>query len=206
MLRYAHFFQIIMAYSVFLLLIGCKQDESVKEPKKVRLNKLAMLVNGQDWQPSQIGTDDCLCKFKGAWSFNGQNKNPYFTLSAFQDPQAETFFKNETGLNMQITNLQKPGIYYLAGSYLDHFESFAIFSLKTPEGKFKQYINKAHAKNFYVQVNELIPLPGTTIPGIAATFSGTLYNKDNPLDSLTFNRGSFTFKKVNWHNYNQCQQ
>ena len=56
-----------------------------------------------------------------------------------------------------------------------------------------------------VNVSEVLePVYGGVLHGIKGSFAGTLYNEANPMDSLIISRGTFTLKKVNWYNFNQC--
>jgi len=198
----------IFFLSLLLLLMSCQKEDLAKEQNAQPLNSFSMQLNGRSWQPSQIGEDECMRTYHGAWSEVTQNgvKKPYYTISAYRDSKALATAQSENGLRLQITNVQKTGTYNLTGSYQQSFDSYAVFSVRKPDGTYSRYINKVNKPSFVVEVSEFIPISGSSVTGIKGAFYGTLYNESNSLDSLTFTRGAFTLKKVNWYNFNQCAQ
>ncbi len=205
---HALFMRYLLIICLMQGLSGCQKEELPEEKNALPLNSFTMRLNGQAWEPSQIGEDACMRTFNGAWSAVGKNgiQKPYYTIAAYRDPKATGDFKSENAFKLQITDVKKPGTYYLTGSYQQDFESYALFIVNKPDGTSVRYINKLNRPSFTVEVSDLIPLPESVINGIAGTFYGTLYNENNSLDSLTFSRGSFVLKKVNWYNFNQCAQ
>lgn len=194
--------------SLLLLMGSCQKEEILEKQNFNFLNSFTMQVNRQSWEPSQVGEDKCMRTYNAAWAAligNGVRK-PYYTISASRDSKAAATSQSENVFRLRIFNVQETGAYPITGSYVEPFNSFAVFSVIKPDGTYVQYINKFDKPAFVVEVTEIIPIPGSAVTGIKGTFQGTLYNEINSLDSLTFSRGAFTFKKLNRNNYNQCAE
>ena len=203
-----HLLKCILSLCLLGLMGSCQKEEIAGKQNSGSLNSFKMQVNGKFWEPSQVGKDKCLQTYNAAWSELTENgvRKPYYTILASRNEKALATSQSENGFRLRIFNVQKTGTYPLTGSYTEPYNSFAVFSVRKPDGTYAQYINKLNKPAFKVEVNEIIPLPGSLVTGIRGTFQGTLYNENNSLDSLTFNRGAFTFKKVNWNNFNQCAE
>lgn len=194
----------LILLSLMLLLESCKKEELPEKENSRLLNSFSMQVNGQPWEPSQVGKDECMQTFMATWSTLAEN--PYYTISAYQSSKAPNVEQSENSFRLQITNVKKTGTYYLLGHHHEPHDSYAVFSVKKSDGTYSQYINKKNNTSFVVEVTDLIPISGSSATGIKGTFRGTLYNENNLLDSLTFSKGDFTFNKLNWRNFNQCAQ
>jgi hypothetical protein len=193
----------VFLLSTIISLSSChKDDVSVEEEKAPLVNSFAMELNGKAWQPGQIGKDECMRTYNGAWSSIGEN--PFYNITAYWDPKGVADHSSENILRLQIMNLRSLGEYKPRDSYIDPFKSYALFSVKKPDGSSIRYINKGNVASFSVVFQEFITLPNTSIQGVKGTFYGTLYNEVNPLDSITITRGTFTLKKTNWYNFDQC--
>ncbi|ALJ01050.1 DUF5025 domain-containing protein [Rufibacter tibetensis] len=195
-------FVLPLLYGVFLLLVGCQQDDDAVDQTPEPVTSFSMQLNNQRWQPSQIGEDKCMQKFHGAWSYLGGK--PYFTIVASRDAKMVDNTWSEEGLRLQIFDLTRVGVYPITNSYKEDFVSYVSLRVNTSGGAPKVYVNKTDKPAFWVEVKEFYDLPGFSQKGIKGTFYGTLYNEANPQDSVSFEKGEFLFKKVNWHNYNQC--
>ncbi|MBC7923228.1 MAG: DUF5025 domain-containing protein [Ferruginibacter sp.] len=195
-------------FGLLILLLSCQKKEIAKEQKPQPLNSFSMQLNGQAWQPSTVEQDQCMRTFKGAWSSvteKGEEK-PYYTIWAYKDPRAVGIYGSENAFEFQIFDVKKTGTYTLTGSYKEHFSAYALFVVNKPDGTNSRYINNTNKGAFTVEVSEFTSLPGSWFNGIKGSFYGTLYNENNPLDSLTLQQGEFTLKKINWYNFNQCAQ
>lgn len=104
------FIKYILFLSLASGMVSCQKEDLSKEKKFIPLNSITMQLNGQAWQPSQIGEEACMRTFNGAWSWVGENgeQRPFYTISAFRDPQAiPTYQKSENAFKLQITNVKK---------------------------------------------------------------------------------------------------
>ncbi|MES2730235.1 MAG: DUF5025 domain-containing protein [Bacteroidota bacterium] len=198
----------LLTLALLALLLSCQKEKVIQEQKPQPLNSFSMRLNGQVWQPSQIGKEVCMRTFHGAWSAVTENsqQKPFYTISAYKDPQAKVDYTSENAFKFQISNVKKTGLYEIKGSYTEDFSSYALFTINKPDGTYNRYVNKITHGSFFVEVSEFIPTPASELSGIRGTFYGTLYNEKNPLDSLIFQGGEFTLKKINWYNFNQCAQ
>jgi hypothetical protein len=188
--------------SIFVSLSSCNKQQVSLEPKKpVPLNTFAVEVNGRAWLPEQIGKDECMRTYYGAWS---SLDYPFFNLVAYRDPQGLTGAGSENALNIQIMNVRGLGKYELTGSYLESFKSYAFFTMKKPDGSRVRYINRRDVSSFSVVFEAFIPLEKTNIQGVKGVFAGTLYNEVDPLDSIKLTHGDFTFNRPNRYSFNQC--
>jgi hypothetical protein len=190
-------------------LSGCEKEEPLAAEIIKPLNAISMQVNGQRWQPAQIGEDDCRQTFsvsRSALTGSGGVNKPFYTIWAYQDPKAVANYQSENVFRLQFMNVEKVGSYPITGSYKQDFSSFVVFTLNKPGAPSSRYINKTDRANFKVEVNAFYPIPTSFSTGIEGTFSGTLYNESNPQDSITIAKGAFTFKKVNWSTFNQCAE
>jgi hypothetical protein len=103
-------------------------------------------------------------------------------------------------------DVKQTGQYILNGFYQENFSSYAIFARKNADGTSTRYINKTNSEGFSVIIDEFLTLKGSHVTGIKGTFYGTLYNENNPSDSITIQQGEFTLRKINWYNFNQCPE
>jgi len=192
----------VLFLGIFLSFSSCNKEPISLEPKKpLPLNTFAMEVNGQGWQPGQIGKDECMRTYYGAWSLLDY---PFFNIVAYRDPQGLTGARSENALQIQIVNVTGLGKYELTGSYLESFKSHVLFTVKKPDGSYVRYINKRNLASFSVVFEEFISVPKTDIKGVKGIFSGTLYNDVDPLDSITITQGNFMFNRPNRYSFDQC--
>ncbi len=179
-------------YSIFLLvllLISCKHEE----PKaRVPINFFSMQIDGQLWTPFQSKEDICVSTYHCSFAHYGNS--PLYTIYAYRDPTGRADAYSENLLRLRVMNVTEPGTYPLDGSYKEDFDSYIIFQIQQPTGNPKRYVNDHFRSPFIIQVNEIFQPEGSAIPGIKGSFSGTLYNEDDLLDSLVIENGDFTFK------------
>jgi len=199
---YKRIFIQLLFLSIFVCLSSCNKEQVLLKPKKpLPLNTFAMEVNGQAWQPGQIGKDECMRTYYGAWSSLDYS---FFNIVAYRDPQGLADASSENALQIQIMNVTGLGKYELTGSYLESFKSHASFTVKKPDGSHVRYINRRDVSSFFVVFEKFIPVPKTDIKGVKGVFYGTLFNEVNPLDSITLTQGNFTFSRTNRYNFDQC--
>lgn len=70
----------------------------------------------------------------------------------------------------------------------------------------KLYINSTSKENSTVRIDELIVNKSSAFIGIKGTFSGILYEENNPLDSVVIEDCRFTFKRIIWGENCQCNE
>jgi hypothetical protein len=197
--------------SLWQAMASCRKQERPEPPHLPRHNTFSMILNGAAWQPSQIGPDTCARTYKAEWAevTTTRGNMPYYTISAYRDPQATATTNSENAFKLRFTEALGVGVYSVAGSYQRDFESYALFTSKGPGGVVRRYVNQQVNSAFRVEVTEFIPLPvpGVSARGVKGTFYGTLYNETNPSDSLIISRGAFTFRLLNTDvpSFNQCQ-
>lgn len=195
----AKLFFIYSTFFVVSLLIGCKQEE----PKaRVPINSFSMEVNGQLWTPFQSKDDPCTSTYGGHSADLGEI--PIYTIYAYRDPAGIDDATSDNLLRIRIMNVTKPGAYPLDGTYKEDFESYFIFAVQQPAGNAKRYVNDPGRSPFVINVQELIPIKYSSTKGIKGFFSGILYNEADPSDSLTIEKGEFTFNIVNVNNDVHC--
>ena len=185
---------------IFLnLLISCKMDsEEVLNQNNV--NSFTMIVNEQEWLPSVI--DPCHRTFQCSMGELGQSK--YYEIDAFRDPSSTSNLESENIFELTVMDVNLIGDYTIDGEFKD-FSNYARFTINDINGK-RIYQNKENGSEFNVSVNQLFPKKNSDLVGIAGSFSGVLYNINNPVDSIIINQGEFIFRKTNWYNFNQCEE
>ena len=194
----------ILSLGFLLSLANCtKEGIAEKVEEQLPINSFGMEVNGKTMEPGQIGDNECLRTYYGAWSARGNN--PYFNIVAYVNPEGLKSDTARSRLDIQIMNVTDLGKYKLTGSYLGDLDPYAYLSLKKPDGSSVRYLNKKDIASFYVEFEKFIPLPNTNLQGVIGSFYGTLYNEKNPADSVTIVNGKFTFNKTNHYDYNQCE-
>ena len=195
--------QTLIVVSLLLFGLSCRQSETITEQKAEVLNAFDMFVNNQAWQPSKLGEDDCMQTFQAAWSTLGSS--PFFTAWAYKDAKGVTTNQSQNAFQLQIIDVQRVGQYRITGSYKTDFAAYVLFRINKPDGTSIRYVNDDKG-SFTVVVSDFLPSTSPFRPGIKGSFSGTLYNETNPLDSLVIQKGSFSFRKLNWYNSNQCAE
>jgi hypothetical protein len=182
----------------FLVAISCNSDDA--RPVAKNLNSFKMSLNEKLWEPSVI--DSCTKAFQ--CEMTRYNDSPFYIIQAYQDPQFIADFNSEYQLRMQIMDVHEAGIYPLNEEH-GVFNSYIRLSINDEGGR-KVYFNSTTGNSFKVEIKEFYPKEGSQIIGIGGEFSGTIYNLENPLDSLKIKNGTFTFQKTNWHSFNQCEE
>ena len=197
-------FILLLSLGFLLSLANCtKEGISEKVEEQLPTNSFGMEVNGKAMEPGQIGNNECLRTYYGAWSARGNN--PYFNIIAYVNPEGLKSDTARSRLDIQIMNVTGLGKYKLTGSYLGNLDPYAYLSLKKLDGSSTRYLNKKDIASFYVEFEKFIPLPNTNLQAVIGTFYGTLYNEKNPADSVIISNGKFTFNKTNHYDYNQCE-
>lgn len=185
------------------MLFSCQKDSVFFEKKKsTPLNTFSMQVNGREWEPSQIGDDICRRTYNGAWSALGNT--PFFNITAYRDPEAQTSYLAENSLDIQVMNIKGLGKYLLTGSYLGSRESYASFRVNKPNGIYVRYVTTPGKSYFVVEFKAFSPIPGTTLQAVKGVFNGTLYNDKDLRDSVIIDNGTFTFNRPNRYSFDQC--
>ena len=103
---------------------------------------------------------------------------------------------------LQVMNVNHTGIYEIAGSYIDEFTSYALFTIYGNETK--TYQNST--KKSVLKIDEIFKMSYTELQGIRGSFEGILYNLSDSNDSIVINNCQFTFKKMSRNNYCQCDE
>ena len=176
-------------WSILVLLTGCKSNKSEEPKPPVVMNSFSMRVNDQEWKPFQSKEDPCNSTYAG--SASALNENPFYVISAYRDPTGRADAYSENLLRLQVMNVTKPSIYPLDGTYKENFDSYIIFVTQRP--KHGRYVNMPSRSPFVVTVTEIPVKKGYVIPGLKGTFSGILYNEQDPSDSLVIEKGEFNF-------------
>ena len=172
----------------FVINFSCDSDDEALSGGE-NLNTFQMTLNEKLWEPSVI--DSCTKTFRCEMS--GYNDSPFYTIDAYQDSQLIADFNSEYHLRMQIMDVREAGLYPLNEEHGD-FNSYIRLSLNDEsERKRKIYSNSTTDNSFEVEIEELYPKEGSQVIGIGGEFSGTVYNVENPLDSLEIKNGAFTF-------------
>lgn len=201
---------LLIVFSVFIF--GCDDDDIdndiIDQPEITQLNAFSMRLASQIWEPATIDYQECMRTFYCSWSsLTKQNvEQPFYNIKAYKDPHAKTGPNSENFFELQIFDVQETGSYEISATYKEDFSSFALFVMNLPDGDSRRYVNEVNGNSFVVEIDEFIPIEGFSLPGIKGSFYGTLYNEDNPLDSLVLEEGDFTFGKINWNNFNQCPE
>jgi hypothetical protein len=124
-----------------------------------------------------------------------------YTFYAYRDPKGIDDGYSENLLRIQIMNVTGPGTYFLDGSYKEDFDSYILFKAQLPGNDPKLYINDPLRSQFQVKIDQQIPIKDSPSKGVIGSFWGTLYDEDNPADSLVIENGKFIFRVVNYHDH-----
>jgi hypothetical protein len=180
----------LLLHSVWIALfclVSCKPEE----PKaKVAINTFSMRVNDQQWTPFQEKDNPCSSTYSGSnatISMRSGEIIPFYTVYAYRDPQGRADADSENLLRMRVMNVTRPGTYLLDGTYKEDFDSYLMFQMQKPN--FQRYVNDPARSPFVINVQEIIPIKGSPTKGIKGSFSGILYNENNPSDSLIIEKG-----------------
>jgi hypothetical protein len=187
-----------------MTLNSCQKNE-IEKDDQTNLNNFSMKLNDHIWRPSIM--DTCNKAFSCQWS--GVNEDNYYSIEAYKDAKFETF--NYASLNLIESEnffkihfkVDQIGSYPINGTFYAQFESYARLTMNDSNGK-RRYYNKKDGNSFKVEVTDMPPAIAGFEPGIQGTFSGVLYNEDDPHDSLSISDGKFSFLKINFNNFNQC--
>ncbi|MBN1184652.1 MAG: DUF5025 domain-containing protein [Bacteroidales bacterium] len=185
---------------LLILILGCNENEEAKQNTKP-INAFFMNMDDQLWEPSIINDSICLSTYSCVYSEVDQT--PYYTITAYRDPQAKSNYESENIFRLQIMNADSVGPYIISDS-VGSFTSFALLVKNDIYGQ-KKYVNNANKKSFFVHIDEMIPIEFFSKPGIKGSFYGIIYNEDNPTDSIVIEDGQFMFNKINRNNFNQCE-
>ncbi len=204
------YFLLTILFLNLLLLSSCDKKEDVEaEPNyPKRMNYFSMEINGELWQPSFIDDDTCKQTFKGSQS--SLSSGSMYNINAYKDPNAINDVGAENMLRLQIKDVVRTGEYEIKNDYRVHFKSFVSFQIrKDKDGNNKKTIYSVDStKNiFSFYVDELVDtnMLGAN-QGIIGRFEGTLYNIENPLDSLIISNGKYQFKRTNWNDNCHCEK
>lgn len=191
----------IILLGLMIISFGCNPTDEFKQDLKP-LNSFSMTLNDQLWQPSLIENDSCYSTFR--CDLSEIDDSPFYTIQAFRDSQSRSNFESENIFRFQIMNVTGTGDYNISDPYGD-LNSYAYFIINEL-GNQRIYENHSTQLKAVVSINEIYPIAGSMLTGIKGTFTGVLYNKDNPNDSIVIDNCNFTFKKINWANFNQCAE
>ncbi len=196
MTRFVKFLSIVLSLS---LINSCDED-SEDGLENVNLNSFTMVLGGEAWVPSFV--DDCEQLF--TCSMSELNSERFYEIKAYRDPDLKASFESENYLDIQIMNVSEVGTYPINESYGD-FTSYARFRFNE-EGQTTVYENKLDENSFYVDITEFLPREYSALIGIKGSFRGSLYNMDEPNDSIEIQSGEFVFQRINRFNFNQCAE
>jgi hypothetical protein len=191
----------LLGLGLLIFALGCNKENELKQDSKP-LNTFSMNLNDQSWEPSIINHDSCFSTFQCEWS--AIDEIPFYRIIAYRDSQSRTNEESENIFRVQIMNVNRTGEYYITDSIGD-FTSYAMF-IFNESGNQKIYENSDTKISSVVKIEEFIPIEGSILEGIRGTFSGILYNRVNPNDSIIIDNCNFTFKKINWANFCQCEE
>lgn len=187
---------------VFILTIvimySCQQDEM--KTNNTNLNTFSMTLDGNSWRPSVI--DSCTKTFQ--CNMSSLDDDYFYKVEAYRDPSLIANLESENFFEMQIMGVNDIGTFAINGGHED-FQSYARLTINDITGK-RRYQNKKDGESFTVAVTEIFTSETSLLRGIGGSFSGFLYNLDNPEDSIKIENGTFVFKKINWYNFNQCKE
>jgi len=191
----------LLGLGLLILALGCNKKDKLKEDLKP-LNSFSMYLNDQFWQPSLIDNDSCFSTFHCDYSEIGEM--PFYTIIAYKDSQSRANTLSENMIRIQIMNVNSTGLFNISDPFGD-FNSYAMFVINE-SGNQKIYQNSATKISSEIIIEEMLPIDGSILTGIRGSFSGILYNNVNPNDSIVIDNCKFTFKKINWANFCQCDE
>jgi len=192
----------ILLTGLLILVLGCSEKIETKQKSEI-LNSFSMNINKQIWQPSVIGNDSCSVALRCEMSTIHGDKN-YYTITMYKDSKSRTDFESENIFYLQIMDVISTGTYVISDPFGD-FKTYARF-VKNESGNHRIYENSTIHASSKVQIEELIPKSGSALIGIKGSFSGILYNKANPKDSIVIDNCVFNLKKLNRNNFCQCAE
>lgn len=168
-----------------------------------RANSFEMELNGTTWSPAVDPNDICRSSFFCDYSGLRVGEQPYqtiYTIKAYPDFK----YRSDGKFVIRVVGVERPGTYLINEPLRGDHNPYVIFIDRTSD-PVKIYETDPTHQPFEVKIEKMFPIPQTTNwKGIEGSFSGTLYNRDNPDDFLTITNGSFSFKKTNWRNFDHC--
>jgi len=192
----------ILLTGLLILVLGCSEKIETKQESKI-LNSFSMNINDQIWKPSVIGNDSCSVALRCAMTTIHGDKN-FYTITMYKDSKSRTDLESENIFYLQIMDVISTGTYVISDPFGD-FKTYARF-VKNESGNRRIYDNSTTKASSKVQIVELIPKIGSALIGIRGSFSGILYNKVNPKDSIVIDNCLFNLKKLNQNNFCQCAE
>jgi len=192
----------ILLTGLLILVLGCSEKIETKQESKI-LNSFSMNINDQIWKPSVIGNDSCSVALRCAMTTIHGDKN-FYTITMYKDSKSRTDLESENIFYLQIMDVISTGTYVISDPFGD-FKTYARF-VKNESGNRRIYDNSTTKASSKVQIVELIPKIGSALIGIRGSFSGILYNKVNPKDSIVIDNCLFNLKKLNRNNFCQCAE
>lgn len=192
----------LLLLGLLTFVLGCNEKIEIKKKSEL-LNSFRMNLNDQIWQPSVIGNDSCSVALQCEMS-TVDEEIAYYTIAAYKDPQSKTNSESENIFWLQIMDVKGAGTYNISDPFGD-FKSYARF-VKNESGNQMIVDNSATKGSSVVKIEEMIPIDGSFFTGIKGSFSGILYNKDNPKDSIVIDNCIFILKKLNRNNFCQCAE
>ena len=192
----------ILLPGLLIFALGCSEKIEIKQESKI-LNSFSMNINDQIWQPSVIGNDSCSVALRCEMSTIHGDKN-FYTITMYKDSKSRTDLESENIFYLQIMDVNGAGSYPISDPFGD-FKSYARF-VKNESGNKRIYDNSTTNVSSMVKIEELMPTKGSALIGIKGSFSGILYNRVNPKDSIVIDNCIFSLKKLNWNNFCQCTE
>jgi len=192
----------ILLSGLLIFVLGCSEKIEIKQESKI-LNSFSMNINDQIWQPSVIGNDSCSVALRCEMS-TVDEEITFYTITAYKDSQSKANAESENIFMLQIMDVSGAGSYPISDPYGD-FKSYARF-VKKDSGNHRIYDNSTTIGSSVVKIEEMIPKSGSVLIGIKGSFSGVLYNKANPKDSIVIDNCLFNLKKLNRNNFCQCAE
>nr|WKN40366.1 DUF5025 domain-containing protein [Tunicatimonas sp. TK19036] len=130
-----------------------------------------------------------MCKSTYNGSFGYLGAMPMYTIYAYRDPEGRDDYLSENFLRTRIMDVTDTGTYLLNGSYENDFDSYFLFVVRESAEDSKRYINNPAKESFSFHVKEFFPTEYSDSRGFKGSFSGVLYNEDDPKDSLVISQG-----------------
>jgi hypothetical protein len=132
-------------------------------------------------------------------------ENPLYKISAYKDPNSTANLSSENIFEVQILNVSEVGTYIIDGTFEEHFGAYARFTTNEAGVK-KVYQNKENDDSFVVNIAKFYPTEYSELIGISGSFEGTLYNLENPTETINIKNGEFDLRKINRSTFNQCAE
>lgn len=191
--------QILPALFISAAAVSCN-EESLHTADNNNVNSFEMVLNNNRWRPSEIS--ECEKTFMCNMSY--LDNKLFYNIEAYKDPHALASTDSENRFQIQIFDVTQTGIYPINGTHKG-WQSYSRLAVNDSKGK-RLYYNKENGHSFRVDITEFFSSESSSIVGIRGSFSGILFNENNPLDSIQIENGQFVFRKTNWYNFNQCEQ